>query len=221
LKIPSSDKELRSYIKTQLVCPLPIEDGDKYQMFKEELVCLWEEVCWKHSVDDEAKHIYLDNEVRDLELEEDNLFELRPIAINIATWIKDAKKEFHAATRPIQALVAGPSVYGKHYLYKSLKLKEIKKLARKNDCSYFFSNLTSEIISKMFFTSVKKNFLEVISIQNIRYAVECGYSIGVTNTGDETEFLMIEINSSSLIAHAYPCSRDEAINKVKTVVKIS
>jgi len=217
--IPKTVEGLRDFFKVQLDCPLPIRYGEKYHYLNEHFIWLWKNIAWEHSIDVEAKHIYWDDESRDIELDEDRDYELRPLAISLATWIEKARAEFKEICKPILATVANSEVYEKHFLRNSLSQEEIKRLAIRNNVSYLLPEINEQTIEQILQKAVAELFQEVILLKVIRFSVILNKAIGVTNRGEITNFMMIDINGNSGVVHAYPCSEFEANNNIKEVVR--
>jgi hypothetical protein len=211
-EVPDTVEELREFIKDKLDYPLPIREGQKYHHLNEYMIKLWKSIAWSYALNKEAKYIYCDDEDRDFELDEDMYIELKPDAINLATWVEDARAEFLDACRPITALVADRSVYDKHYLYKQIKdIAELKRLAKSENESFFLTEITPDVVEGIILESTQHFFPEIISERRIKYYVKCNKVIGVSKSGGETCYLRIDTDGRTGIAHAYPCDEQEAL----------
>ncbi len=214
--VPDTHEGVVEFIKRELDCPLPIREGEPFDDLKYKLLGLWKEIVRNHSIDIEWHHIYDDDDYRDFELDEDSFEELHPLAVNIQTWINEARAKFLAKVRPITPTVADATIYPKHILKKNISVDEIKKVAVKEDASYLFNEITPNVISKIIHKSAITLFEPIVNLEKIRFSVSCSKEIGVTNTGQITNYLMVEIDCIQAIAHAYPCSIQEAKNNVAT-----
>lgn len=87
----NSIEQICNYIKHNLKCPFLNYDGEKYNLIRDELYQLWKNIAIKFMVNTESRYMYDDEEEVDFQLGKDDLEELKPIAINICTWIKEAK----------------------------------------------------------------------------------------------------------------------------------
>ncbi len=223
-KIPKDEEELRVFIKEQLNCPLPIRENEKFEDLKLHLLWLWKRVVKSQfkSRDNEFIHIYLDDEERDFQLSEDTYEEMNPIAVNLITWIDEAKKEFMEKCKALNAIVADSSVYDKHYLNRVMSNEEIIKLAKSNNISYFLSEINHEIIAKILLKAIENIFQELVSTDKIRFCARCNIPIGVTDNGIITNLMLVEVYQKvkgTATAHAYPCGEQEALMKTKVLYR--
>lgn len=205
-----NEAELRDYFKKELDCPLEIRPGQRYHLLLEELIWLWKDTCGNYEMDCEAKHIYDDDDERDFQLSEDDYDELRPLAISLSTWIEDAKAHYIDRVKPITVVMADSKVYAKHFPHKKMTIPDLKLLAIQKRAGYFFPNISVMELDAIMIKSMKPLFKQIIEKDNIRYGVKYHKKIGVTVTGEETEYLIVEINKSSGTAHCYPCSEQKA-----------
>jgi hypothetical protein len=219
LFVPSTHKELVAFFKANLVCPLPINKGESYHELAHELLWLWRSVMNSYSIDGEDGYLIDDEEEMDFQLTEDDEDELRPLAINLASWIEDARAQFLDECMPLSLLIADRNVYAKHILIRRMSIGQIKQLALKNRVSYLYIHVDGALMNKILLKSSIKFFQEIISERNIRFSIKCDEPVGVTKDGIESNYLMVEIDTSSRVAHAYPCSQHEALHNVKTLIR--
>lgn len=216
--IPSNEKyiltlneeQLRNYFKLQLDCPLPVRPGERYHLLQDELIWLWKDVCSKHERDVEAKYIFDDDEERDFQLDEDNFDELKPLAISLSYWIEEAKSDFLKCAKSITSMMADSSIYEKHFPYKKMTVTDLKKLALQKSAGYFYDYISVMELDDILIKTIKPFFKQIIVSETIRYGVRCNKQMGVTDEGDESQYILIEINKSSAVSHAYPCSEEKA-----------
>ncbi|MBL7868347.1 MAG: hypothetical protein JNM71_10025 [Flavobacterium lindanitolerans] len=205
-----NEEQLRDYFKVHLDCPLPIKPGERYYLLQEELLELWKNVCGIHERDVETKYIFDDDDERDFQLSEDGYNELKPLAINLSYWIEQAKNEFLDRSKSITSIMANSNIYKKHFPHKKMDINDLKKLAIKKDAGYFFHNISSMELDNILIKTIKPFFKQIIESETIRYGVKCNKQMGVTDKGNSSQYILIEINKSSAISHAYPCSEEKA-----------
>jgi hypothetical protein len=205
-----NEEQLRDYFKASLDCPLPIRSSQRYHLLQDELIWLWKDVCYKHERDVETKYIFDDDDERDFQLSEDDFDELKPLAISLSYWIEDAKNEFLERAKPITAVMANSDIYKKHFPNRKMFIEDLIKLAIQNEAGYFYYDISVMELDDIMIKSIKPFFKQIIDKETIRYGVKCLKKMGVTDIGEESEFLLVEINKSSAIAHAYPCSEEKA-----------
>ncbi|RYE37658.1 MAG: hypothetical protein EOP48_28345 [Sphingobacteriales bacterium] len=213
--VPEDFEALIQHIKDELKCPLPIKENEEYFSLRYKLVGLWRKIARELSVDREWFYIYEEVDEQDLELHEELFTELYPIAINIHYWINQARAQFLQATKPIQCVVADTKVYAKHLLRRPLSTKEIIKLCRSKKASFLFTEMTGQVIREILLYATEKHFEGILDVRNLRLSVVCNRNVGVTDKGEITNCLMIDIDGDNSLAHAYPCSFFEATNNVK------
>jgi hypothetical protein len=205
-----NEEQLRDYFKLNLDCPLPIRPSQRYHLLQDELIWLWKVVCHKHERNVEAKYIFDDDDERDFQLSEDDFDELKPLAISLSYWIEDAKTEFLERAKPITAVMANSDIYKKHLPNRKMSIADLIKLAIRMEAGYFYHDISVMELDDILIKSIKPFFKQIIDNETIRYGVKCLKKMGVTDMGEESEFLLVEINRSSAIAHAYPCSEVKA-----------
>lgn len=222
IEIPDDEEGLRDFFKKYLDCPLPIREGEKYHHLKFHLLKLWRRIAWKYDVNHEAKHIYDEDEDRDFELDEDMAYEMKPLAVNLAMWIDKARNEFLDICKSITEVVGNRKAYDKHYLNSKMSIDEIRRLAIETKESYLLPHITHEIISDILLQATQFFFQEIISEDKIRFCVRCNMDIGITDKGIITRLMLVEIDlkgKHKKNVHAYPCSEQEALMKVKTLYR--
>lgn len=216
-----NEEQLRDYFRKELDCPLPIRENERYSILKDELLWLWKKICYAKERSYEAQYIFYDDEERDFQLEEDDYEELKPLAINLCQWIDDAKEEFLKSVKSITSIMADSNIYEKHLPRKKMSLGELQKLAKNHNAGYFYDTIKISDLDRILLESMKPIFQEILKTETIRYGIKCKERMGVSQLGNETEFILIEINKSSSTSHAYPCEEAKAksfnsmIRKVK------
>src|SRR5690606_8421014 len=58
--------------------------------------------------------------------------------------------------------------------------------------------------------TIKPFYKQIIDSETIRYGVKCKKFMGVTDKAIESQYVLVEINKSSGISHAYPCLEEKA-----------
>lgn len=205
-----NEEQLRNYFKEHLDCPLPVRPGERYHLLQDELIWLWKDVCSIHEIDVEAKYIFDDDEERDFQLEEDDFEELKPLAITLSYWIEQAKKDFSERAKSITSMMADSSIYEKHFPHRKMTVTDLKKLAIRKSAGYFYHDISVMELDDILIKTIKPFFKQIILSETIRYGVRCNKQMGVTDEGDESQYILIEINKSSAVSHAYPCSEEKA-----------
>lgn len=215
--IPNTHTGLVDWIRRELKCPLPVENGEKYYSLRDKLIVLWKKVVRENSVDDEWIHIYHDAEEFEFQVNEDSVYELDKIVRNAIPRIGQMQEEFLNLTAVLQMRIAEKDDYAKHFpRKKSISKKDIIALAKKLKTSFLFPEIDLDDLEKIFLDSAYKLLEPLVSKNDIRYSVVCDKDVGVTDKGVVTRCLFFDISWSGKIIHAYPCSDDEAINNVKT-----
>lgn len=218
-ELPDNEQGLRDFFKKHLDCPLPIRDGEKYNYLREYFIWLWKDIAREYSKDVEAKHIYWDDDECDFQLDEDRDYELRPLANNLITWIEDAREDFLYACSPVLTTIADSKTYEKHFLRMPLTIDQISKLAIKKDVSFLLPEISVSNIEDILNKAVAEVFQEIIRLKEVRISIKLDKNIGLTNKGELTNYMMIDISSNSGISHAYPCSEYEANNNIPILVR--
>lgn len=211
-EIPDGVEGLVHYIKEKIDCPLPIRG--KYEFIRNELTWFWIQTVDKYRVDDEDLYVFYDDDLRDEEMSEKLKIELRPVAINLTTWIDKAKEDYLDKMGVLETKIADKEDYPKHFL--SLSKDKIKKRS-KNGISLLYPNINVDVQQRMLKYLFKNFIYEIVNSENLRSVIKWGSPVGAVN-GEETNYLFLELNRSSKLAHAYPCTEKEAFEK-KIILK--
>jgi hypothetical protein len=214
-QLPEDFELLVQYIKDKLQCPLPIKENERYYPLRYKMVGLWRKIAKEFSVDREWYYIHEEDDEQDFELREELITELQPIAININYWINEARKKFLDMTKPIQCIVADEKVYAKHLLRKPTSTEKIIKLCLRTKTSFLFAEITGQMIQDILLYAGEQYFEGIVYKRNLRISALCNRLVGVTDRGEITKYLLIDIDGDNAIAHAYPCSYFEATNNIK------
>ncbi|WP_326982498.1 hypothetical protein VUJ46_20320 [Chryseobacterium sp. MYb264] len=208
----STEREFIDFIRENLECPINCTQGNRLNIIDQELIALWRHTCSKYSTANEEDFI------REVYEEDSSLFytedldEFKRVGFNLIRWINTAKIDFMNATRVFHSKMASSKDYPKHYLTSKINKADIIKLALKKNISYFFSEINESHLEPILLDSFTEYFDLILHSENLRFGVKVDKSIGISNTGIETNLMLFEINKSGQIAHAYPCNEDEIEN---------
>lgn len=217
--IPDTFDELVNFIVHHLKCPLDIRTDGEYKGIDLKLYYLWYDIVNSFSIDKEIAFVRgEENNIKDYIFDNElEVIDMRPSACNIVKWIEKAKKIFSEKTKVFEAIGVDEK-YKKHILRGKMSLSEANKLAKKEGNSYFLSEIGSKEIKEIILSVSHELFEPMINLTKIRFSVECNKNIGVTDKGEVTNYMFVEIYSgnSEAYSHAYPCSYEEAMNKIGT-----
>lgn len=213
-----NEEDYKNFIKINLECPLPCRVGEPYHFIQEELVELWISYCRDYSTAQEEEFIRKPDEEEAFLFNIEDCDEFKRVSINLTGWIEKAKKKFLERTDILNSTMASSEVYKKHLISRNVSLEEIVKKAKQDKVSYLFSDVTVELLNSLLKESYKTYFKLVIASDTIRYGVKVKNTAGVSSSGNESCWMLFEINRSSKVAHAYPCDSFE-IERLSIVPK--
>lgn len=209
-EIPNTVEKLRTFIKDIIRCPIYLETGNEELQSK--LLNHWIQICRKYEIDYETKYISYqqggEDEV-DFQLDEDSFDELRPAAINLFKWHKEANQEFLNNTKVFSIHMADSIAQNKHYPMPALSHQEISKKS-KSGTSIFYKHITNSKLETLLPQIFEDNFNSLLKKPESRFAVRCINNIGFS-FGVDTNILIVDISTE--LAHAYPMLETEAKQK--------
>jgi hypothetical protein len=188
--------------------------GKKNDDFLDGMYTLFLMTCRELDVNDEARYLDSDN---DWELnDEDDLDELKADYHNIVSWYDSALATFAIKYRNLVEIQSCDIEYGKHFPTRKLSLSETIELSSKNNTSYFYSNITPDIIDVYVLALLDYQWTKLKNVTRVRkYDCYTYEEIGASH-GAETKFMRVEFNIGVGLYHSYPISESDCDGSVIT-----